>query len=146
MPALDYPNDMDDKLTTIRQETLQDVLGTLQTPPSAVRRSTDVPAITEDPATTPIIQPASSNTAEDSDDNGTTFERTVVGVQRELAKEVRVRMQNMAASLEGMRMCMMTFAEQSAAMQVQQSLLQGLQQCVRDFTTAVRELPQHLAC
>ncbi|KAJ1198944.1 hypothetical protein NDU88_002782 [Pleurodeles waltl] len=55
--------------------------------------------------------------------------------------EVQVGMQNVAASLE---MCMMTSANQSAAMQVQQSLLQGLQQCVRDFTTAVRELLQLL--
>ncbi|KAJ1219260.1 hypothetical protein NDU88_006829 [Pleurodeles waltl] len=101
--------------------------------------STDAVAITEDPPTTPIVRPASSNTAENSDDTGATFERTVVGAG--LGGE---GMQNMAASLEGMRMCMMTSAEQSAAMQVQQSLLQGLQQCVRDFTTAVRELPQHL--
>ncbi|KAJ1088443.1 hypothetical protein NDU88_001600, partial [Pleurodeles waltl] len=55
---------------------------------------------TVEPPATPIVRPASSNTAEDSDDTGTSFERTVVGVQRELAKEVRVGMQNMAASLE----------------------------------------------
>ncbi|KAJ1208868.1 hypothetical protein NDU88_004251 [Pleurodeles waltl] len=145
MLVLDFPDDMDGKLTNISQKTLQDVLATLQTPPSVTRRSRDAAAITEDPHTTPVVRPATSNPAEDSDDTGTTFERTVVGIQRELAKEVWVGMQNMAASLEGMHMCMMSSAEQSAAMQAQQSLLQGLQQCVRDFTTAVRELPQHLA-
>ncbi|KAJ1140580.1 hypothetical protein NDU88_006929 [Pleurodeles waltl] len=50
----------------------------------------------------------------------------------------------MAASLEGMRMCMMTSTEQSAVIQLTQSLLQGVQQCVIDLTTAVREMPQHL--
>ncbi|KAJ1101332.1 hypothetical protein NDU88_006402 [Pleurodeles waltl] len=142
LPVLDFPNDMDDELTNISQQTLQDVLGTLQTPPSVTRRSTDAAAITEAPPTTPIVRPASSNPAEDT---GTTFKRTVVGVQRELAKEVRVRMQNVAASIEGMCTCMMSSAVQAAAMQVLPSLLLGLQQCVSDFTTAVRELPQHLA-
>ncbi|KAJ1115410.1 hypothetical protein NDU88_003634 [Pleurodeles waltl] len=85
MPVQDYPDDMDDELTNISQQTLQDVL---QTPPS-VTRSTELAAITENPPTSPIIRPASSNTAEDSDDTGTSFERTVVGVQQELAKEVR---------------------------------------------------------
>ncbi|KAJ1153040.1 hypothetical protein NDU88_005807 [Pleurodeles waltl] len=88
MPAQDYPDDMDGELTNISHQTFQDVLGTLQTPPSVTRRSTEQAAITEDPPTTPIVRPASSNTAEDSDDTGTSFERTVVGVQRELAKEV----------------------------------------------------------
>ncbi|KAJ1125483.1 hypothetical protein NDU88_003912 [Pleurodeles waltl] len=145
MPVLDFPDDMDDELTNISQQTLQDVLGTLQTPPSVARRSTDTAAITEDPPTTPVVRPATSNSAEDSEDTGTTFERTVGRVQRELAKEVQVGMQNMAASLEGMHMCMMSSAEQAAVMQALPSLLQGLQQCVREFTTAVRELPQHLA-
>ncbi|KAJ1198868.1 hypothetical protein NDU88_002707 [Pleurodeles waltl] len=144
LPVLDYPDDLDDQLTAISQETLQDVLGTLQTPPPVTRRSIIVAAILEDPPTTPKVVPASSNTAEDSDDTGTTFERTVVGVQRELAKEVRVGMQTMAASLERMPMCMMTSAEQTAAKQVTQSLLHGVQQRVRDLTTVVRELPQHL--
>ncbi|XP_069069445.1 uncharacterized protein [Pleurodeles waltl] len=142
MPVQDFPDDMDDELTNISQQTLQDVLGTLQTPLSVARRSTEVAANTEDPPTTPIVRPASSNSAEDT---GTTFERTVVGVQQELAKEVRVGMQSMAASLEGMRTYMMSSAEQAAAMQVLPSILQGLQQCVREFTTAVRELPQHQA-
>ncbi|KAJ1207278.1 hypothetical protein NDU88_002669 [Pleurodeles waltl] len=101
MPVLDFPDDMDEELTNISQQTLQDVLGTLQTPPSVARRSTEVAAITDDPATTPIVRHAGSNPAEDSDDTGTSFERTVVGVQRELAKEVRVGKENMAASLEG---------------------------------------------
>ncbi|KAJ1116849.1 hypothetical protein NDU88_005054 [Pleurodeles waltl] len=142
MPVLDFPDDMDDELTNISQQTLQDVLGALQNPPSVARRSTDTAAITEDPPTTPIVRPASSNPAKDT---GTTFERTVgVRVQRELAKEVWVGMQNMAASLEGMHTCMMSSVEQAAAMQALPSL-QGLQQCIREFTTAVRELPQHLA-
>ncbi|KAJ1143823.1 hypothetical protein NDU88_010125 [Pleurodeles waltl] len=89
LPVLDYRDDMDDELTTINQETLYDVLGTLRTPPPVARRSTHAAAIPEDPPTTPIVRPASSNIAEDSDDTGTTFERTVVGVQRELAREVR---------------------------------------------------------
>ncbi|KAJ1157786.1 hypothetical protein NDU88_010485 [Pleurodeles waltl] len=89
MPVPDYPDDMDDELINIPQETIQKVLETLQTPPSVTRRSTEQAAIAEDPPTTPIVRPASSNTAEDSDDTGTSFERTVVGVQRELAKEVR---------------------------------------------------------
>ncbi|KAJ1143659.1 hypothetical protein NDU88_009964 [Pleurodeles waltl] len=107
MPVQDYPDDMDDELTNISQQTLQDILGTLQTPPSVTRRSTELAAITEDPPTTPIVRPASSNTAEDTDNPGTGFERTLVGVQRELAKEVWVGMQTMAASLEGVRLCMM---------------------------------------
>ncbi|KAJ1213054.1 hypothetical protein NDU88_000693 [Pleurodeles waltl] len=145
MSVQEYPDDMDDELTNISQQTLQEVLGTLQTPPSVTRRSSEQAAITEDPPTTPIVRPASSNTAEDSDDTGTSFERTVVGVQRELAKEARVGMQTMAASLEGVRSCMMSSADQAAAMQALTSILQGLQQTVKEFTTAVRELPQHLA-
>ncbi|KAJ1084295.1 hypothetical protein NDU88_004447 [Pleurodeles waltl] len=127
MPVLDFPDDMDDELTNISQQTLQDVLGSLQTPPSVTRRSTEVAAITEDPPTTPIVRPASSNPAEDSDDTGTSFERTAVGVQRELAKDVRVGMQNMAASLEGVRSCTMSPAEQAAAMQGLKSILQELE-------------------
>ncbi|KAJ1151586.1 hypothetical protein NDU88_004366 [Pleurodeles waltl] len=115
MPVLDFPDDMGDELTTISQQTLQDVLRTLQIPPSVTRRGTDAAAIIEESPTTPIVRPASSNPAEDTHYTGTTIERTVVGVQRELAKEVHVGIQNMAASLEGM--CMMTSAEQSAAMQ-----------------------------
>ncbi|KAJ1155494.1 hypothetical protein NDU88_008224 [Pleurodeles waltl] len=145
MPVQDYLDDMDDELTHISHQTLYDVLGTLQTPPSVTRRSSEQAAITEDPPTTPIVRPASSNTAEDSDDTGTSFERTVVGVQRELAKEVRVGMQTMAASLEGVRSCMMSSADQAAAMQALTSILPGLQQTVKEFTTAVRELPQDLA-
>ncbi|KAJ1105704.1 hypothetical protein NDU88_003109 [Pleurodeles waltl] len=144
MPVQDYPDNMDDELTNISHQTLQEGLGTLQTPPSVPRRSTEQAAITEGPPTTPIVRPASSNTAEDSDDTGTSFERTVAGVQRELSKEVWVGMQNMAASLEGMRSCMMSSADQAAAMQALTSILQGLQQTVKEFTTAVRELPQHL--
>ncbi|KAJ1116254.1 hypothetical protein NDU88_004470 [Pleurodeles waltl] len=90
MPVLDFPDDMDDELTNITKQTLQDVPGTLQTTPSVARRSTDAAAITEVPPITPVVRPASSNPAEDSDDTGTHFARTVVGVQRELAKEVRV--------------------------------------------------------
>ncbi|KAJ1187545.1 hypothetical protein NDU88_004320 [Pleurodeles waltl] len=145
MPVQDYPDDMDDELTNISHQTLQDVLGTIQTPPSVTRRSTEQAAVTEDPPTTPIVRPASSNTADDSDGTGTSFERTVVGVQRELAKEVWVGMQTMAASLEGVHSCMMSSADQAAAMQTLTSILQGLQQTVKEFTTAVRELPQHLA-
>ncbi|KAJ1123405.1 hypothetical protein NDU88_001875, partial [Pleurodeles waltl] len=84
MPVPDFP---DDELINIPQETIQKVLETLQTPPSVTRRRTEQAAIAEEPPTTPIVRPASSNTAEDSDDTGTSFERTVVGVQRELAKE-----------------------------------------------------------
>ncbi|KAJ1200344.1 hypothetical protein NDU88_004168 [Pleurodeles waltl] len=117
MTVQDYPDDMDDELTNISQQTLQDVLGTLQTPTSVTRRSPELAAITEVPPTTPIVRPASSNTAEDSDDPSTSFEQTVVGVQWELAKELRVGMQTMAASLEGLRLCMMSTEEQAAAMQ-----------------------------
>ncbi|KAJ1203445.1 hypothetical protein NDU88_007231 [Pleurodeles waltl] len=117
MPVLDFPDDMDDELTNISKQTLQNVLGTLQTPPSFARRNTDTSAITEDPPTTPIVRLASSNPAEDSDDTGTSFERTVVGVQWELDKEVLVGMENMAASLKEVRLCMMSTAEQAAAMQ-----------------------------
>ncbi|KAJ1180866.1 hypothetical protein NDU88_006081 [Pleurodeles waltl] len=49
MPVLDFPDDMNDELTNIIQQTIQDVLGTLQSPPSVTRRSTDTAAITEDP-------------------------------------------------------------------------------------------------
>ncbi|KAJ1192108.1 hypothetical protein NDU88_001420 [Pleurodeles waltl] len=118
IPVQDYPDDMDDELTNISHQTLQDVLGTLQTPPSVTRRSTEQAAITEDPPTTPIVRPT---------------------------KEVWVGMQNMAASLEGMRSCMMSSADQAAALRALTSILQGLQQTVKEFTTAVRELPQHLA-
>ncbi|KAJ1191256.1 hypothetical protein NDU88_000572 [Pleurodeles waltl] len=54
MPVQDYLDDMDDELTNISHQTLQDVFGTLQTPPSVTRRSTEQAAITEDPLTTPI--------------------------------------------------------------------------------------------
>ncbi|KAJ1169600.1 hypothetical protein NDU88_001491 [Pleurodeles waltl] len=145
MPVPEFPDDMDDEPINIPQETIQKVLETLQTPPSVTRRSTEQAAITEEPPTTPIVRPASSYTAEDSDDTGTSFERTVVGVQRELAKEVRVGMQTMAASLEGVRSCMLSSADQAAAMQALTSILQGLQETIKEFTTAVRELPQHLA-
>ncbi|KAJ1189382.1 hypothetical protein NDU88_006130 [Pleurodeles waltl] len=101
MPVPEYPDDMDDELPNVPQETIQEVLGTLQTQPSVTRRNTEQAAITEEPPTTPIVRPASSNTAEDSENTGTSFERTVVGVQRELAKKVRIGMQTMAASLEG---------------------------------------------
>ncbi|KAJ1154676.1 hypothetical protein NDU88_007419 [Pleurodeles waltl] len=127
MPVPDYPDDMDDEPINIPQDTIQKVLETLQTPPSVTRRSTEQAAIAEDPPTTPIVRPASSNTAEDSDDTGTSFERTVVGVQRELAKEVRVGMQTMAASLEGVHSCMISSADQAAAMQALTSILQELQ-------------------
>ncbi|KAJ1124882.1 hypothetical protein NDU88_003329 [Pleurodeles waltl] len=144
MPVPDFPDDMDDEPINIPQETIQKVLETLQTPPSVTRRSTEQAAIAEDPPTNPIVRPASSNTAEDSDDTGTSFERTVVGVQRELAKEVRVGMQTMAASLEGMRLCMMSSADQAAAMQALTSILQELQKTQKEISTAVIQLTQHL--
>ncbi|KAJ1097835.1 hypothetical protein NDU88_002951 [Pleurodeles waltl] len=143
-PVPDFPDDMDDKPINMSQETIQKVLETLQTPPSVTRRSTEEAAITEEPPTTPILRPASSNTSEDSDDTGTSFERTVVGVQRELAKEVRVGMQNMAASLEGVRSCMTSFADQAAAMQARTSLLQELAKTLKEISTAVIQLTQHL--
>ncbi|KAJ1089633.1 hypothetical protein NDU88_002782 [Pleurodeles waltl] len=139
MPVLGFPDDMDDELTNISEQTLQDVLGTLQTPPSVAKRSTDTAAITEDPLTTPIVRPTSSNPAEDSDDTGTNFERTVVGIQRELAKEVWVGMENMAASLEGVRSCMMSTGEQAAAMQGRTSILQELEKSVKEISTAIIE-------
>ncbi|KAJ1105984.1 hypothetical protein NDU88_003387 [Pleurodeles waltl] len=108
------------------------------------RRSTDTAAITKDPPSTPIVRPASSKPAEDSDDTGTSFERTVFGVQRELAKEMWKGMENMAASLEGVRSCMMSTAEQAAAMQGRTSILQELEKSVKEISTAVRELTQHL--
>ncbi|KAJ1152516.1 hypothetical protein NDU88_005291 [Pleurodeles waltl] len=74
MAVPEYPDDMDDDLINIPQESIQEVLGTLQTPPSVTRRSTEQAAIAEDPPITPIVRPASSNTAEDSDDTGTSFE------------------------------------------------------------------------
>ncbi|KAJ1104292.1 hypothetical protein NDU88_001704 [Pleurodeles waltl] len=144
MPVPDFPDDMDDEPINIPQETIQKVLETLQTPPSVTRRSTEQAAIAEEPPTTPIVRPASSNTAEDSDDTGTSFERTVVGVQRELAKEVRVGMQNMAASLEGMRSCLMSSADQAAAMQALTSILQELQKSQKEISTAVIQLTQRL--
>ncbi|KAJ1202487.1 hypothetical protein NDU88_006286 [Pleurodeles waltl] len=55
MPVLDFPDDIDDELKNISQQTLQDVLGTLQNASSVARRSTEVAAITEDPHTTPIV-------------------------------------------------------------------------------------------
>ncbi|KAJ1106193.1 hypothetical protein NDU88_003596 [Pleurodeles waltl] len=144
MPVPDYPDDMDDELINIPQETIQKVLETPQTPPSVTRMSTEQAAIAEDPPTTPFVRPASSNTAEDSDDTGTSFERPVVGVQRELAKEVRVGMQTMAASLEGVRSCMMSSADQAAAMQALTSILQELQKTQKEISTAVIQLTQHL--
>ncbi|KAJ1154206.1 hypothetical protein NDU88_006960 [Pleurodeles waltl] len=138
MPVLDFPDEMDDELTNISQQTLQDVLGTPQTPPSVARRSRDTAVIVDEPPTTLIVRPASSNQAEDSDDTGTSFERTAVGVQRELAKEVRVGMQNIAARLEGVRSCVMSTAEQTAAMQGRTSILQELEKSVKEISTAVR--------
>ncbi|KAJ1190422.1 hypothetical protein NDU88_007160 [Pleurodeles waltl] len=55
MPVQDYPDDVDDELTDISQQTLHEVLGTLQTPPSVTRRNTELEAISEDPPTTPIV-------------------------------------------------------------------------------------------
>ncbi|KAJ1198096.1 hypothetical protein NDU88_001940 [Pleurodeles waltl] len=55
MPDLDFSDDMDDKLTNISQQTLQNVLGTHKTPPTVTRRSTEEAAITEDPPTTSIV-------------------------------------------------------------------------------------------
>ncbi|KAJ1153867.1 hypothetical protein NDU88_006625 [Pleurodeles waltl] len=55
IPVLEFPDDIDDKLTNISQQTLQDVLGTLQTPPPVTGRSTEVAVITEDPPTTPVV-------------------------------------------------------------------------------------------
>ncbi|XP_069072968.1 uncharacterized protein [Pleurodeles waltl] len=144
MPVQDYPDDMDDELTNISHQTLQEVRGTLQTPPSVTRRTTDTTAIAQGPPTAPIVRPASSNTAKDSDDTGTSLERTVVGVQRELAKEVRVGMQTMAASLEGVRLCMMSTEEQAAAMQGRTTILQEVEKRPKEISTAVIQLTQHL--
>ncbi|KAJ1098015.1 hypothetical protein NDU88_003131 [Pleurodeles waltl] len=144
MPVPEYPDDMDDELTNIPQQTIQEVLGTLQTPPSVTRRSTEQAAITEDPPTNPVVRPASSNAAEDSDDTGTSFERTVVGVQWELANEMRVGMKTMAASLEGVSSCMMSSADQAAAMQGLTSILQEQQKSLNEISTAVIQLTQHL--
>ncbi|KAJ1115760.1 hypothetical protein NDU88_003982 [Pleurodeles waltl] len=144
MPVPDFTDDMDGEPINIPQETIQKVLETLQTPLSVTRRSTEQAAIAEDLSTTPIVRPARSNTAEDSGDTGTSFERTVVGVQRELAKEVRVEMQNMAANLEGVRSCMMSSADQAAAMQALTSILQELQKTQKEISTAVIQLTQHL--
>ncbi|XP_069091887.1 myb-related transcription factor, partner of profilin-like [Pleurodeles waltl] len=144
MPVPEFPEDMDDEPINIPQETIQMVLESLQTPPSVTRRSTEEAATTVEPPATPIVRPASSNTAEDSDDTGTSFERTVVGVQRELAKEVRVGMQTMAASLEGVRSCMMSTADQAAAMQARTSLLQELLKTQKEICTAVIQLTQQL--
>ncbi|KAJ1129282.1 hypothetical protein NDU88_007653 [Pleurodeles waltl] len=144
MPVPDYPDDMDDEPINIPQESIQKVLETLQTPPSVTRRSTEQAAIAEDPPTTPILRPASSNTAEDSYDTGTRFERTVVGVQWELAKEVWVGMQTMAASLEEVRSCMMSSADRAAAMQALTSILQEQQKTQKEISTAAIQLTQHL--
>ncbi|XP_069072971.1 zinc finger protein 821 isoform X2 [Pleurodeles waltl] len=144
MPVQDNTDDMDVELTNISQQTLQEVLETLQTPSSVTRRSTELATITEDPPRTPIVRPASSNTAEDSDDPGTSFERTVVGVQRELAKEVRVGMQTMAASLEGVHLCMMSTEEQAAAMQGRTTILQEVEKRLKEISTAIIQLTQHL--
>ncbi|KAJ1189704.1 hypothetical protein NDU88_006446 [Pleurodeles waltl] len=144
MPVHEFPDDMDDKTINLPQETLDMVLESLQTPPSVTRRSTEEAATTVEPPATPIVRPASSNTAEDSDDTGTSFERTVVGVQRELAKEVRVGMQTMAASLEGVRSCMLSTADQAAAIQARTSLLEELLKTQKEICTAVIQLTQQL--
>ncbi|KAJ1097429.1 hypothetical protein NDU88_002548 [Pleurodeles waltl] len=115
MPVLEFSDDLDDQMTTLSQETLQDVLVSLQTPPPVARRATNVAAIPDDPPNTQILQPASTDTAEDSEVPGTSFQRTVVGVQWELSKQMRVGMETMAASLEGMRMCLVTANEYTVA-------------------------------
>ncbi|KAJ1198202.1 hypothetical protein NDU88_002046 [Pleurodeles waltl] len=144
LPVHEFPDDMDDETINLPPETIQMVLESLQTPPSVTRRSTEEAATTGEPPATPIVRPASSNTAEDSDDTGTSFERTVVGVQRELAKEVRVGMQTMAASLEGVRSCMLSTADQAAAMQARTSLLEELLKTQKEICTAVIQLTQQL--
>ncbi|KAJ1214503.1 hypothetical protein NDU88_002121 [Pleurodeles waltl] len=144
MPVHEFPDDMDDEPINLPQETIQIVLESLQTPPSVTRRSTEEAATTGEPPATPIVRPASSNTAEDSDGTGTSFERTVVGVQRELAKEVRVGMQTMAARLEGVRLCMLSTADQAAAMQARTSLLEELLKTQKEICTAVIQLTQQL--
>ncbi|KAJ1172697.1 hypothetical protein NDU88_004541 [Pleurodeles waltl] len=50
----------------------------------------------------------------------------------------------MAASLEGVHTCMMSTAEQAAAMQGRTSILQELEKRLKEISTAVRELTQHL--
>ncbi|KAJ1202004.1 hypothetical protein NDU88_005808, partial [Pleurodeles waltl] len=50
---------------------------------------------------------------------------------------VRVGMQTMAASLEGVRSCMMSSADQAAAMQALTSILQELQKTQKEISTAV---------
>ncbi|KAJ1101025.1 hypothetical protein NDU88_006099 [Pleurodeles waltl] len=144
MPVLEFPDDMGDETINLPQETIEMVLESLQTPPSVTRRSTEEAATTGEPPATPIVRPASSKKAEDSDDTGTSFERTVVGVQRELAKEVRVGMQTMAASLEGVRSCMLSTADQAAAMQARTSLLEELLKTLKEICTAVIQLTQQL--
>ncbi|XP_069061159.1 uncharacterized protein [Pleurodeles waltl] len=144
LPVHEFPDDMDDETINLPQETIDMVLESLQTPPSVTRRSTEEAATTVEPPATQIVRPASSNTAEDSDDTGTSFERTVIGVQRELAKEVRVGMQNMAASLEGVRSCMLSTADQAAAMQARTLLLEDISKTLKEIGTAVIQLTQQL--
>ncbi|KAJ1149821.1 hypothetical protein NDU88_002625 [Pleurodeles waltl] len=50
----------------------------------------------------------------------------------------------MAASLEGVRSCMMSSADQAAAMQALTSLLQELAKTQKEISTAVIQLTQHL--
>ncbi|KAJ1202247.1 hypothetical protein NDU88_006047 [Pleurodeles waltl] len=144
MPDPDFPDDIDDDPINLSPQTLNMVLGSLQTPPSVPRRSPEEAATPVDPPATPNVIPASSNTAEDSDDTGTSFERTVVGVQRELAKEVRVGMQTMAASLERVRSCMIPPADQTAVMQALTSHMQELVETQKQIATAVIQLTEQL--
>ncbi|KAJ1169543.1 hypothetical protein NDU88_001436 [Pleurodeles waltl] len=50
----------------------------------------------------------------------------------------------MAASLEGVRLCMMSFVDQAAAMQALTSVLPELQKTQKEISTAVIQLTQHL--
>ncbi|KAJ1217925.1 hypothetical protein NDU88_005512 [Pleurodeles waltl] len=50
----------------------------------------------------------------------------------------------MAASLAGVRLCMMAFADQAVAMKALTSILQELQKTQKEISTAVIQLTQHL--
>lgn len=78
-------------------------------------------------STYPAKQPTGPPTATplDSEDPQITFQWTVVGVQRELADQVRAGMETLAATLEGVHGCRRSSRDNSAAIRGTYSLLHG---------------------
>ncbi|XP_069095226.1 myb-related transcription factor, partner of profilin-like [Pleurodeles waltl] len=103
LPVLDCSDDVDDQLPTIDAETLQEVLCSFQTSSLVTGRTHSVTGSPHEPPNNQHTALTSPAIALDSEDPDITFQRTTLGVQWELAQQVRVGMETMAGSLEGVQ-------------------------------------------